>query len=289
MTQKRAIRSVEDLLSVAEAVGRESAGRYRGLGSLASDRGNPALAAEFDALAELETRHVEQIAKRARSTLSERGFPAPTGADMPRTYDEDEARDALQGPYQALSFAVRNAERTFAFYTYVAANAGQDNVRALAEDLARDKLEHASSLRRLRRRAYRQDRPVTIEIPADVVGLRNAARQWERHAAVAHALLADRLAEAGEHASAAIFRRVAAEEQAAAGGSAAAEKPPPIRTVADGARLLEETFDRLALIGERAKDQEVVSEAQRLAQIVVARLALVGTASVANLANGRSA
>lgn len=287
MTLKmRAIGSTEDLLSVADAIGRESATRYRKLAALALGRDNAALAAEFDGLAELETRRVEKIAKRARSALGGRIFPAPSGPGMPRIYDEDEARDALAGPYQALSFAVRNAERSFAFYTYIAANAEKDEVRALAEDLARGQLESASNLRRLRRRAYRTERPAAIEIPADVAGLRNAARQWESRAALAHASLADRLAKAGEHESAAIFRRVAAEEQAA-GGPAAADKPPAIRTVADGARLLEETFDRLALIGERAKDQEVVSEAQRLAQIVVARLALVGAASGASLADGR--
>ena len=39
-------------------------------------------------------------------------------------------------------------------------------------------------------------------------------------------------------------------------------------------RLLEEGFDRYALIGERAADERVVAEAQRLAADVVARLAL---------------
>ncbi|MGA2794150.1 MAG: ferritin family protein [Roseiarcus sp.] len=196
---------------------------------------------------------------------------------MPARYDEEEARGATLGAYQALAFAVRNEERAFAFYTYVAAEADDPDVRALAEELARDELEHAALLRHRRRRAFHAERPAAAEIPPSVDALRAMARRWDAEAAAAHAALATTLDEAGETADAAIFRRLATQEAGAAAG-AAAPAVPKLRSAADGLRLLEEGFDRYALIGDRAGDERVVAEAQRLAGETVARLALAGGA-----------
>ncbi len=51
-----------------------------------------------------------------------------------------------------------------------------------------------------------------------------------------------------------------------------------LRNAADGRHLLEEAFDRFALIGERLKDEEVVAEEQRFSATMIARLALSGGA-----------
>jgi rubrerythrin len=274
MRAHESIKSVEDLLSVADAMERESADRYRDFAARLRKQGDPGLAAEFEALAALEDRHVDEVAARARSVSGRPERPMPAGLQPPRTFNEQEAREALLNAYQALAFAVRNEERAFAFYTYVAAAADDQSLRALAEDLARDELDHASRLRRLRRRAFHQERPVSLEIPTSVEGLRALVQQWEVRAAIAHAALAARLDHSGHHKEADIFRRLAREETSAA-GAAPVQDAPSLSNAAEGLRLVEETFDRLALIAERAKEERVVTEAQRLAEGSIARLALV--------------
>ncbi len=199
------------------------------------------------------------------------------GWEPPPNDDEDETRGATLSAYQALAFAVRNEERAFAFYTYVAAETKSPAVRALAEDLARDELEHATILRRHRRRAFHANRPTAVEIPERVEMLRASARQWDGAAAVAHAALARALDHAGHIEDAEVFRRLAADEENAAAGAIGAALPTP-RSAADGLRLLEDGFDRYALIGERSNDEQVVAEAQRLAGDMVARLAMAGGA-----------
>jgi Rubrerythrin len=173
------------------------------------------------------------------------------------------------------NYAVRNEDRAFAFYTYVAAEADRADVRALAEDLARDELQHATLLRHYRRRAFHAGRPAPVDIPETVEALRAMSRRWDADAAAAHTGLAAKLEEAGEPEDAAIFRRLAAREAAAAIGAAAAGISP-LRSSADGLRLVEAAFDRYALIGERASNELVLREAQRLAGEIVARLALTG-------------
>jgi rubrerythrin len=256
---------------------RESADRYRGFAARLRKQGDMDLAAELETLAALEDRHVGEVAARARSALGRPRSPLSVGWRLPQGFDEEEVRGALLNAYQALAFAVRNEERAFAFYTYVAAAADDQAVRVLAEDLARDELDHASRLRRLRRRAFHQDRPVNMEIPTSVERLRALARQWEKAATAAHAGLADRLERAGRREEADIFRRLATEEEAAAGDTPAAQAHL-LSSADDGLRVIEETFDRLTLIGERAKDEQVVAEAQRLAEGMISRLALVGQA-----------
>jgi hypothetical protein len=150
-------------------------------------------------------------------------------------------------------------------------------VRALAEDLARDELQHAALLRHHRRRAYHAERPPAPEVPQNVNALRALARRWDAEAAVAHAALAKALDEVGDAEDSLIFRRLAAQEEIAANG-AVATAVPKLRSAADGLRLLEQGFDRYALIGERSEDERVVAEAQRLAGEMIGRLALAGGA-----------
>lgn len=277
MAMPEMIKSTEDLLSIADAMERESAARYRALAAHVRRQGEAVVAAEFEALAALEDRHVDELEVRVRSALGRPPRPAPEGRAVATAFDDEEARRAMTSGYQALAFAVRNEERAFAFYTYVAAAADNEAVRALAEDLARDELDHASRLRRLRRKAFHLESPVGVEIPGSVEALRDLVRRWEKRGATAHAGLADRLERAGQGKEADVFRRLSGEEEAAAADAPLVEFPM-LASVAAGLRLLEETFDRLALIGERSKDERVVAEAQRLAQRLVARLALAGQA-----------
>lgn len=269
--------SADELLAVAQALEQEAAARYRALSARMARQGDVSMAAQFDVLAGIEDRHASHVLDRSRALLGHTPSPARASWDMPAGYDEDEARGATLGAYQALAFAVRNEERAFAFYTYVAAEAEDPEVRALAEDLARDELEHAALLRHYRRHAFHAERPAAAEVPQSLDVLRSLARRWDAEAAAAHTTLAMALDAAGETADAAIFRRLAVQEAATAAGAATASISK-LRSAADGLRLLEEGFDRYALIGERADDERVVAEAQRLAGEMIARLALAGGA-----------
>jgi rubrerythrin len=270
--------SSDELAAVAAALEREAAARYRALAARMAQQGDSQMAAQFETLARIEDRHASEVADRAQDLLGHAPRSIEVGWDLPPTYDDDEARGATLSAYQALAFAVRNEERAFAFYAYVAAEAQNPAIRALAEGLARDELQHAAMLRHHRRRAFHAQRPAAVEIPQDVEALRALARRWDANAATAHRALAEALDEAGEREDAAIFRRLAAREETTATGAVGGSAMFPLRSAVDGLRLLEEGFDRYALISERSGDEQVVAESQRLAGEMVSRLALAGGA-----------
>ncbi len=266
------IRSTAELLGLAHALEAAAASRYRGLAARMARQGDHEMAAQFDVLAGLEDQHAAQIDDRSQALLGFVPDPAVARWELPADYDDEAARGAVLTPYTALAFAVRNEERAFAFYTYVAADATDPGVRALAEDMARDELQHAALLRHLRRKAFRRYRPATFEIPQTAAGLMSVARRWHAEAAAAHLLLAAALEAAGEAGDARIFRNLAEEERAAANGETAAPIAR-LRSAADGFRVIEETFDRLATIGESSKDEAVVATAQRLSIEIIRLLA----------------
>ena len=271
------VRSVEDLMAIAQALEQEAALRYRALSARMAKQGDTTLAEQFEVLADIEDRHASHVADRSRTLLGHAPDLVRVRWEVPSGCYEEDVRGASLSAYQALAFAVRNEERAFAFYTYVAAEAEDPDVRALAEDLARDELQHAALLRHHRRRAYHAERPPAPEVPQNVDALRALARRWDAEAAVAHAALAKALDEVGEAEDSLIFRRLAAQEEIAANG-AVATAVPKLRSAADGLRLLEQGFDRYALIGERSEDERVVAEAQSLAGEMIGRLALAGGA-----------
>jgi rubrerythrin len=273
------------LLAIARTLEQEAADRYRGLAERMARQGQAEMAARFDLLASIEERHAIHVTGRSQGLLGHPPDAARIRWELPAGYDEDKMRGAALDPYQALAFAVRNEERAFAFYTYIAAEADHPDIQALAEDLARDELQHAALLRHHRRRAFHAHRQGPTERPANVKALQTLARLWDAEAAAAHGALAKALEEAGEHDDAGIFRHLAERETDAAGDATGVTNGPILRGAADGLRILEEGFDRYALIGERADDEHVVAEAQRLAGEMVARLSLAGGARSNTLLN----
>jgi len=262
---------------VAEALEHEAAARYRSLSARMARQGDLEMTALFDTLAGMEDRHASQIGDRSLELLGHRPDVAHVKWETPPGYDEDEARGAELGAYEALAFAVRNEERAFAFYSYLSAEAESDAIRAMAENFARDELQHAALLRQHRRRAFHTKRPATFETPTNVDELRALARRWDAEAAAAHAGLADALRANGEDADAAIFQRLVDDEMRCAAGVQAAPAQG-LRSAADGLRILEECFDRYATIAERSDDETLVAEAQNLASNIVVRLAIAGGA-----------
>jgi rubrerythrin len=269
------VSSLDELLAVAHAMEQEAAARYRALSSFMHRQGDAEMAAQFETLAHVEDRHVMDVAGRSELLLGHAPNPVRVCWVFPANFDEALADGTMLSVYQALAYAVRNEERAFAFYTYVAAEADRPDIRALAEDLARDEIHHATMLRHYRRRAFHTERPAPLDIPETVGALRAMSRRWDAEAAAAHAILATTLEAAGEADDAANFRRLAAREAEAASG-AEANSISALRSAADGLRLVEAAFNRYALIGERAIDEAVLIETQSMAGEIVARLALFG-------------
>lgn len=279
------VRSANDLLAVAEALEREAAARYRSLSARMARHGDVEMAAQFEELARMEDKHASQVSNHSLALFGHRPDVAKVKWETPPGFDEDEARGAELSAYQALAFAVRNEERSFAFYSYVSAEAERPEIRAMAEELAREELHHASLLRQYRRRAFRRNRPSPFQMPKTTDELRAMAQSWDAEAALAHASLADALDAVGEAEDAAIFRRLAAEETRSAVG-AQATSAIKLRSAPDGLRILEEGFDRYATIAERADDEHLIAEAQRLASVSVGRLAMAGGARSNTLLSG---
>ena len=208
------IGSSQALLTLANALEREAARRYRDLAERMRLTMQPELETLFGFLATLEDRHGEQIAQQRISDLafeSPARSPVLVAWEVPENFDEEAARSATLSPYTALAIAVRNEERAFAFYCHAAAAAADINVRLIAEDLARDELRHASLLRHARRAAFRREdrhigpRTGSDMLPQTVVAFRALADEWCSDAAGHHCALADVLEGEGQRGLAEAF------------------------------------------------------------------------------------
>jgi hypothetical protein len=85
--------------------------------------------------------------------------PSVLRAESDATFDDEGAGTVapeLVDAYRAFSMAVRNEERAFSFWIYVAAQSPSPELRAAAEQMAREELDHVARLRRERRRAFHQ-------------------------------------------------------------------------------------------------------------------------------------
>jgi rubrerythrin len=277
------VTSAEELLAIAHAMELEAGRRYRELSHRMARQGETRLATLFDFLARIEDKHAQEIDARAQAVTGKVVDPTKVRWDLPENFDDEEARSHLLTPYRALAIAVRNEGRAFAFYTYLAAHAESERVRLLAEESAKDELEHAALLRRERRKAWREEHrgpPAGKPEIRSVADLLDDAAKIERTAAAEHRCLAAALAQDGNRVTARLFEAVAADEETVAldvesrlGRNATlAEIRNEPRSVREGLGLLEATFDRYAGIAERATNEAVIHEAQILAERALRRL-----------------
>jgi rubrerythrin len=297
------VASVDELIAIAHAMEREAGKRYRQFSQRMRIQGENEVAALFAFLAGIEDKHADQVDARSRMIVGKAPDPADIRWELPENFDEEEASSYLLTPYRALAIAVRNEERAFAFYSYLAAGTEDEKVRQFAEEFAKDELDHAGLLRRERRKAWRRegrDGPFgfrKMEKPESVDMLRSQAAAMERSSAERHRLLAAALREEGDPETARLFDDAAADEEACAGSIA--EKLGGEQAVAvgqatpsgvmDGLRLLEFAFERYSDIVETAGDEAVMLEAQALAERALRRLTRVRGSIGNELLTGRRA
>lgn len=290
------VTSVAELMAIAKVMEDEAARRYRDLASRMKLRHEDHLAELFGFLAEIEGKHADKIEERAHARGAAPLAVLPIDWQVPETFDEEEGASRLLTPYRALALAVRNEDRAFAFYSYIAADAPDESSRRLAEELAKDELDHARLLRRERRLAFRREKRASHAgeprgIPETLPELWRLAAEEESRAARYHRAFAATLG-TRDPAAAALFSRAAADEelhasqaetklgrtgapQQSRAAASAEEATLGDATLEDALRLLEEGFERYSDIAERSRDEAVMNEAQQLAEAAVKRLSLL--------------
>lgn len=171
------VRSLNEFFAVAHAMESDAVARYHETARLLREQGADELAALFEDLAATERGHVDQVSAWAQHAHA--APPAQTALPwaIPDTHDappDELAHSKLLTPYGALASAVRHEERSFAFWTYIAAHAPNEEVKHAAERMALEELEHVAILRRQRRKAFHAEE--SSKAPASVsVSLRSLA------------------------------------------------------------------------------------------------------------------
>lgn len=275
------VRSLPALFALAFALEEEAATRYRDLALKMRTHGVQDTAAVFDHLAEEERGHRDHVSQLSRNRTGMAPGAADVSWDLSETFDDETERDLagsqIATPYRALSMAVRNEERAFAFWSYVAAHAQDAAVRDAAEAMAREELEHVSLLRRERRRAYHAHRAsIGQAVPRSVPGqdILATASDLERHLAsqlgalptasdkdrrVIEEMATESLSLAGETQGLATDRK-----RIEAGAS-----PHPLKPTQTAEMLVERYLEA----ADHAKDDTTLARAQSLAGKAITRLA----------------
>lgn len=287
----RPIGTAEELMDVAVGMEHEAALRYEQLAGMVARQGKSDLAALFGRLADLEKAHERELIQWAERDGLRPPQPVRFDWRMPETFDQAEGTQ-LFGPYEALVAAVRNEERAFAFYTYVAASALTEEVRRRAEGMAREELEHVSLLRRWRRETYHAARQPRRRTPRTLAELFALSAAMEIASAEVNDAAAAAVGASGALEAAAVLRRLADKARGHAGGAApnlrgsnAAEGARasgllrPGSLTAEGAVRLsiqdaEEILDTYLAAAEHATEETLLNEAQKLAEQSLGRLAL---------------
>lgn len=164
------VRTLEELFAIAHAMEHEAAARYADIAERMAHQGNPALADVFMGLSTDEQGHLANVGHWSERLRGAAPNPALIRWQPPDTFDDEGASATdprLLTAYRALAMAVRNEERAFAFWSYVAAQAGSPEVQHAAEAMAREELGHVATLRRERRRAFHATR---VEAGGDAAG-----------------------------------------------------------------------------------------------------------------------
>lgn len=288
----RIVHSLPELMAIAKAMEEEAAARYRQLARRMKDLGNQAATQTFDRLAHEEDAHAQKVEELSVAVVGAAPARAAISWELPGELADEAMSDLgtsrLVTPYRALSIAVRNEERAFAFWTYVSAYAPNAQIRSYAEILAREELRHASILRRERRRAYRSQPPRAPQPSKRDPGvspcerLRRAAAFLEPGVINACLTLAaaDRMRD--DETTAHLLAKIAEESEANMravgldGGATLSPRPSApatsLETLDAVIAAAEAAADAYLELADSALDESVVAAAQRLTGSAIERL-----------------
>lgn len=270
------VKTLEELFAIAHAMEHEAAERYAGIARRMSAQGNAALAAVFERLSADEKGHLDQVAHWSEGARGKAPDPALIRWELPETFDDEGAYtmdSQLLSAYRALAMAVRNEERAFAFWSYVAAQARKPEIQQAAEAMAREELGHVATLRRERRRAFHANRPRTGGKSTSLEPVQDEASLERR--------LADLLEPLAVHASDAGRVRLMALVHEARWHATELENSPigeptvsPLQVLPDRPVALAELLtERYLEAADIVRDERELVRVQMLAGRAVARLA----------------
>ncbi len=153
--------TMEGLMQTAARMEQEAIEGYEALRDRMSAEGRAELVAVFERLIAEERSHLSEVANWSRASGIEAAETAAGISSLPDLFDPEGAdlipAEALSA-YRAFSIAVRNEERAFEFWSYVAGRAPSPEIRQAAERMAREELGHIATLRRERRLAFHRAR-----------------------------------------------------------------------------------------------------------------------------------
>lgn len=271
------VQSLDEFFAIAHALEREASTRYVAFAARARLEGLAKLALLFERLAEEERHHEAFVLDWAQKEKGRQPSAAHLRWTLPPIFEEATAGELAVSrtttAYRILSMAVRNEERAFSFWSYVAAEAPSPEVRAAAERMALEELRHVSLLRRARRQAYHAQRRRHPPDAAQTLSDRLAeALELERRLALQVRDLAMRLPAED---------RIRADAMAAESMAMARELEPLARAprlpidALDATAAAERLADDYIEIAEATKDESTALLAQSLAGRAVSRLALL--------------
>lgn len=267
------LESLDELFGLAKAMEEEAANRYTELAEDMQRQNKGDLAEVFAQLAAAEREHVDSVTRWSQSRRGKAPDPALVRWEAPETFDAETAREIgtsrLTTPYRALAMAVRNEERAFAFWSYLAAYSADSEIQHAAEAMAREELGHVSTLRKERRRAYHKEHEETEREGLDTGAMQIDARALELRLAAQLAEL-----ERGLGGAAATRTRELLEETKKM--SAKAEgigKFPASLARRDAGTISEALADAYLESAESSDDQTQVALRQGLAERAISRLA----------------
>ena len=270
------VKSLEELFAIAAAMEQEAATRYAEIAARMRQEGDPALAEVFERLSADERGHLDSAVHWSERTKGQAPDPALIRWELPETFDDEGAGTAhprLLSAYRVLSIAVRNEERAFAFWSYVAAHAGGAEIRQAAEAMAHEELGHVAILRRERRSAFHAERRQAFAGAGATDGGAGLAALERRLADLLESLAAK--ASPQERARLQGFageaRRHAEELERSPIAMGAAESAK--EASADPLALAELLTDHYLEAGDALRDEEALGRVQRLAGHAISRLA----------------
>jgi rubrerythrin len=157
------LRSLDEMFALAHAMEQEAASRYDGLAEDMRRQHKDDLAAVFTELATAEREHADSVTQWSQSRRGKNPDPALVRWEAPEIFDAENVTEVktsrLMTPYRALAMAVRNEERAFAFWSYLAAYSEDSEIKKASEAMAKEELGHVATLRKERRRAYHREHP----------------------------------------------------------------------------------------------------------------------------------
>jgi rubrerythrin len=260
-----AVTSMDELLAIASAMEQEAIDGYSELASLMRQENRPDMEAVFERLIAEENQHLGNVVRWSENVRNKKPDLAHLRWEPADTFDEEGARtvaSALLTAYRAFSMAVRNEERAFLFWTYVAANANEPEVQKAAEQMAREEMGHLTTLRRERRRAFHAQRNAPPAPALDFTELESRlATLLTESAGLASGVDAPTL----EHLAAEARERSSVIAHAPLGESPLLSKGVSPQVFGHLKPLSELLLDCYLELGERMVDEDSRNQAQLLA------------------------